>query len=80
MSEIHPEVLFRVGGILHGARMNECYGGLDISSRKKWPATLKDFRGQAHEGQPWIDVAVAQVKALVKAGLVSGTGEKQSST
>lgn len=75
MSDIGDEVFYRVGGILHEARMCECYGNAEISSRKKWPETFKDFRGQRHDGQPWIDVAIAQVRALIKAGIVqSGDG------
>lgn len=70
MSDIGDEVFFRVGRILHEARMDECYGKMDISSRKKWPETFKDFRGQRMDGQPWIDVAIAQVRALIKAGLI----------
>lgn len=70
MSDIGDEVFFRVGGILHEARMRECYGNMQISSRMKWPETFKDFRGQRHDGQPWIDVAIAQVRALIKAGLI----------
>lgn len=71
MSDISNEVLFRVGGILHEARMVEAFGNADFSFRKKWPATLKEFRGQMMAGQSWIDFAVAQVRALVKAGLIS---------
>jgi hypothetical protein len=64
------EVFFRVGAILHEARMEECYGKLDSTSRKKWPETFKEFRRQRMAGQPWIDVAVAQVRALARAGLI----------
>ena len=70
MTEPGDEVFFRVGGILHEARMRECYGKMNISSRKKWPDTLRDFRGQRMNGQPWIDVAIAQVRALIKNGLI----------
>lgn len=70
MSEPGDEVFFRIGGILHEARMDECYGKMDIGSRKKWPETFKDFRRQRMDGQPWIDVAIAQVRALIKAGLI----------
>lgn len=58
------EELFRIGGLLHEARMMECYGNSHISSRKAWPATFKDFRGQRQIGQPWIDVAIAQARAI----------------
>lgn len=70
MTEISDEVLFRVGGVLHEARMTECYGKMQITSRREWPADLKDYRRQQMAGQPWIDVAIAQVRALVKAGLL----------
>ncbi len=70
MSDISDEVLFRVGGILHEARMRECYGEMQISSRRAWPETVKDYRRQQMAGQPWIDVAIAQVRALAKAGLI----------
>ena len=65
------EVFFRVGGILHEARMEECYGKMQISTRQKWPETFKDFRRQRMAGQPWIDVAIAQVRALIKNALVA---------
>lgn len=71
MSDISNETLFRIGGILHEARMEECYGSMQISSRRKWPETIKDFRRQQMDGQPWIDVAIAQVRALVKNGLIT---------
>ena len=74
------DVLFRVGGILHEARMTECYGKLQMSSRRAWPATVKEFRGQRIDGQPWIDVAVAQVHALVKAGLIQPTDAIEKDT
>lgn len=60
------ETLFTVGGILHEARMTECYGKLQMASRQKWPTTLKNFRAQRMDGQPWIDVAIAQVRALAE--------------
>lgn len=66
---ITDEAYFHIGGILHEARMKECYGNMQTSSRRVWPNTLKEFRTQRHHGQPWIDVACAQVKALVAAGL-----------
>jgi len=69
---ISDEVLFRIGGILHEARMQECYGSAQLSSRRAWPATLKDFRRQQMAGQPWIDVAIAQVRALIAAGVIMG--------
>lgn len=71
MSEPGDEVFFRIGGILHEARMSECYGKMDIASRKRWPETFKDFRRQRMDGQPWIDVAIAQVRALIKADLIN---------
>lgn len=58
------EDLFRIGGILHEARMVECYGTAQLSSRKAWPATLKEFRGQRQIGQSWVDVAIAQARAI----------------
>lgn len=64
-------IYFTIGGILHEARMQECYGNLRIQSRNAWPTTLKEFRTQRHLGQPWIDVAIAQVKALLEANLVN---------
>lgn len=73
--EVPNETLFRIGGILHESRMTECYGEMQLSTRRKWPATLKEFRGQQMAGQPWIDVAVAQVRALVKAGIISPEGD-----
>lgn len=73
MSEPGDEVFFKVGKILHEARMEECYGKMQISTRKVWPETFKDFRGQRMAGQPWIDVAVAQVRALLKAGLIDAS-------
>lgn len=72
MSDISNDILFHVGGLLHEARMRECYGEMQISTRRAWPTTIKDFRRQQMDGQPWIDVAIAQVRALVKAGLISG--------
>lgn len=71
MSENGDEIFFRIGGILHEARMQECYGKTNFSARKQWPATFKEFRGQRHDGQPWIDVAIAQVRALIKAGIIT---------
>ncbi len=65
------EIFFRIGGILHESRMDECYGKTQASFRKKWPETLKDFRAQRMAGQPWIDVAVAQVRGLIKAGIIA---------
>jgi hypothetical protein len=70
MTDIGDEVFYRIGGILHESRMRECYGKMEISSRAKWPETFKDFRRQRHDGQPWIDVAIAQVRGLIKAGLI----------
>lgn len=67
---ITNDVLFRIGGLLHEARMLECYGDMQTTSRRAWPPTIKDFRRQQMDGQPWIDVAIAQVRALVKAGLI----------
>jgi hypothetical protein len=52
MTEPGDEVFFRVGGILHEARMEECYGKMEISTRRKWPETFKDFRRQRMDGQP----------------------------
>lgn len=78
MSDINNEVLFRVGGILHEARMEECFGKSEFSFRKKWPSTIKEFRGQMMNGQSWIDVAVAQVRALAKAGLINVAPELSS--
>lgn len=69
MSE--DEIYFHLGGVLHEARMAECYGGMQISARRKWPATIKDFRAQRQTGQPWIDVAIAQVRALMKVGVAA---------
>jgi hypothetical protein len=69
--EISDETLFQIGGLLHEARMTECYGNSEISSRTKWPSTFKDFRAQRQAGQPWIDVAIAQVRALVKNGIAA---------
>ena len=70
MNDGSDEVFFRVGRLLHEARMDECYGKMQIASRKKWPETFKDFRRQRMDGQTWIDVAIAQVRALIKAGLI----------
>jgi hypothetical protein len=70
MSDISDDTFFKVGGVLHEARMQECYGTMQISTRRTWPATIKDYRRQQMAGQPWIDVAIAQVRALVKAGLI----------
>lgn len=64
MAMVSEDDMFRIGGILHEARMRECYGDGRLSSRRDWPATLKDFTRQRHAGQPWIDCAVAQVKAM----------------
>ena len=58
------EEFYFIGGILHEARMKECYGNMQISSRVAWPATMKEFRAARTIGQPHIDVAVAQAKAL----------------
>lgn len=66
MTELPIEELYRLGGVLHEARMAECYGNMQISSRKAWPATLKEFRRQYQTGQPWIDVAVAQAKSVIR--------------
>lgn len=77
MTEVSNRVLFHVGGILHEARMLECYGNMQISTRRKWPSTLKEFRGQQMAGQPWIDVAITQVRALVKAGLINPDKETE---
>lgn len=52
------------GGLLHEARMKECYGDWYPSWRAVWPENVKEFRRQRHAGQPWIDVACAQVRAL----------------
>lgn len=65
------EQLFHIAGILHEARMRECYGNMTTSSRKPWPATYKEFREQRTITQPWIDVAVEQAKALDAAGLLN---------
>jgi hypothetical protein len=70
MSDEGDEVFFRIGKVLHEARMQECYGALQLSARKAWPETFKDFRRQRMDGQPWIDVAIAQVRALIKSGII----------
>lgn len=64
------ELLYRVGGILHNARMQECYGNWHPSWRAKWPSSLKEFRRQMMAGQPWIDVANAQTRALFEEGVM----------
>lgn len=79
MSDIGDDIFFRIGGILHEARMEECYGKMNVSSRKKWPETFKDFRRQRMDGQPWIDVAIAQVRALVKNALLAQRIEHEPS-
>lgn len=63
---LSDEILFRVGKILHEARMKECYGKWD--HKQPWPKDLKEFRHQRTVTQPWIDIAVAQVAALYEQG------------
>jgi hypothetical protein len=58
------EELYYVGGIIHERRMKECYGNWSMESRTHWPTTFKEYRRQQQAGQPWIDIAVAQAKAL----------------
>ncbi len=55
---------FVLGGILHNARMEECFGAWEMSCRPVWPKTFKEFRGQYQAGQSWIDQACAQAKAI----------------
>jgi hypothetical protein len=75
VTDLTDEVLFSVGRVLHESRMRECYGGWQISTRRAWPATVKDFRRELHIGQPWIDVAIAQARALHAAGLLNAPAE-----
>ena len=64
-SEPTDTELFHIGRLLHEARMKECYGSwTHMPSRYKWPETEKEYRGQQQTGQPHIDIAIAQVKAI----------------
>lgn len=66
--ELSDETLFRVGKILHEARMKEQWGSWE--HRQPWPKDAKDFRHQRTIQQPWIDVAIAQVRALYREGII----------
>lgn len=64
IAEIPEMHLYILGGVLHEARMKECYGNWQMHTRPKWPATFKEYRAQQQAGQSWIDQAIAQVRAI----------------
>ena len=57
------EDLYLLAGILHEARMKECYGNWAMTCRVRWPATFKEFREQQQAGQSWIDIGLATARA-----------------
>lgn len=56
---------FYIVGMLHEARMLECYGKRFFPPyRERWSAAFKEYRGRKQAGQAYIDMAVAQAKKL----------------
>lgn len=56
--------LFQLAGIIHEARMKECYGNWNTALRQAWPKDFKEYRTQQQAGQSWITIAVAQAHAV----------------
>lgn len=63
-TELSDEELYHLAGIIHEARMADCFGSWDSVYREVWPKTFKSFRGIQQAGQLWIDIAMAQAKAV----------------
>lgn len=58
----------RLAALLHEARMQECYGNWQLPSRFKWPQTREEWAFYQHNPHSAIDQAMAQAKAMIKAG------------
>lgn len=57
--------LYIVAGLIHEAKMLDCYGKDNYPAyRAVWPKTFKEFRGLQSHGQSFIDISLAQARAL----------------
>jgi len=65
-TEFSDEELYHLAGIIHETRMTECYGNWSSCYRTVWPSSFKEFRAQQQAGQSWIDIAMAQARAVAK--------------
>lgn len=58
----------RLAGLLHEARMQECYGNWDLPHRFRWPKTREQWTHYQHNPHSQVEQALAQAKAMIKAG------------
>lgn len=58
----------RLAALLHEARMRECYGNWQLACRFKWPETRDGWVRYQHHPHAQVEQALAQAKAMIKAG------------
>lgn len=65
MSDI-PQNVWDLAKLLHDTRDQFCWGKHQSHHRHKWPGDEVTPHNYGHNPQPWVDIALAQAKAVLK--------------